>query len=75
MVEELIGSVELKESMPYGSIREMAKTFKHADTWISKVISGKQKGNPLIIECALKISDLHYETKDKLTEILKGYER
>jgi hypothetical protein len=73
MVDELKGSLELKESLPYGAIREMAKTFGNADTWISKVISGKQKGNPLVLECAVKISDLGFDYKDKLTEILQGY--
>jgi hypothetical protein len=50
MVEEVKGNLQLRQSLPYGAIREMAKIFGNADTWISKVVAGKQNGNPLIIK-------------------------
>lgn len=74
MVEEkLEGSEELRESLPYGSIEEIAKTFGHTAAWVAQVIAGRKKGNVLIIECAIKISDANYEIQDKVQEILKNY--
>lgn len=74
MVEEkLEGSKELRGSLPYGAIEAMAKTFNCTPAWIAKVVSGKFKGDVLIIECAFKVSDLNYELQDKIEEILKGY--
>lgn len=73
MVDELIGSLELRESLPFGAINEIAETFKKSPAWVAQVIAGKKKGNLLIIECSIKISDLNYETKDKIKQILDGY--
>ena len=74
MVEEkLEGSLELRESMPFGAIAEMAKAFNCTPAWIAQVISGKSTGHVLIIECALKISDANYEIKDTIAKILEGY--
>jgi hypothetical protein len=74
MVEELKGSKELRESLPYGAINKMALIFKYTPAYVAQVISGFKKGNPLIIECAIKVSDLNYELQDKLDAILKDYE-
>jgi hypothetical protein len=74
MVEMLKGSEALKESLPYGAIREMAKVFNRSDAWIGKVIAGKKVGNPLFIECAQKIAELSSENNEKLEQILKSYE-
>lgn len=73
LVEKLEGSEELRESLPYGAIEEIAKTFKHTAAWVAQVIAGRKKGNILIIECAFKISDANYEIKEKIEEILKNY--
>jgi hypothetical protein len=74
MVEMLKGSEALKESLPYGAIRGMAKVFNRSDAWIGKVIAGKKVGNPLFIECAQKIAELSSENNEKLEQILKSYE-
>jgi len=73
VVEKLEGSEELRESLPYGAIEEIAKTFEHTAAWVAQVIAGRKKGNTLIIECAYKISDANYEIKDKVQKILEGY--
>jgi hypothetical protein len=74
MVEEVKGNLQLRQSLPYGAIREMAKIFGNADTWISKVVAGKQNGNPLIIKCALDISNLHCKNNEELIKILRKYD-
>ena len=73
MVEEVKGNLQLRKSLPYGAIKEMAKVFGNADTWISKVVAGKQKGNPAIVKCALDISNLHSKNNKELTQILNKY--
>jgi hypothetical protein len=73
VVEKLEGSKELKQSLPYGAITKIAKIFKHSDAWCNHVITGKQKGNSLIIECAEKIADLHQLEIEKQEIILKSY--
>lgn len=74
MVEELVGSLELRNSLPFGAVNEIAKTFGHSSAWVAKVISGKKKGNQLIIECAIKISELNKDTKAKINNILYDYQ-
>lgn len=73
MVEELEGSIELRESLPFGAINEIAKTFGHTPAWVAQVIAGKKKGNVLIIECAIKISDANYDIKEQISKILETY--
>jgi hypothetical protein len=74
MGEKLKGSEALRESLPYGAVKEMALVFKKSDAWIAQVIAGKKIGNPLFIECAEKIAALETRSKDELKKILKGYE-
>jgi len=74
MVDEVKGNLKLKKSLPYGAIKEMAKVFGNADTWISKVVAGKQKGNPAIIKCALDISKFHSQKNKELRKILRKYD-
>ena len=71
---QIQGSKALRSRLPYGAIRGMAVTFKKSDMWISQVVSGKRKGNPLFIECAVKIAGLETRSKEELQKILKGYE-
>tara|TARA_R110001632_G_scaffold137804_2_gene253432 strand:+ start:20018 stop:20251 length:234 start_codon:yes stop_codon:yes gene_type:complete len=75
MVEELKGSEELRSSLPFGAINEIAETFGKTPAWVAQVIAGRKKGDLLIVECAFKISDVNYEIRDKIKEILKGYEK
>ena len=74
MGEKLKGSEALRESLPYGAVKEMALVFKKSDAWIAQVIAGRKIGNPLFIECAEKIAALEIRSKDELQKILKGYE-
>tara|TARA_B100000809_G_C15121558_1_gene524489 strand:- start:2499 stop:2744 length:246 start_codon:yes stop_codon:yes gene_type:complete len=67
------GSKSLKTSLPYGAIRKIAKVFGHSEVWVAAVISGKQSGNVLILECAEKIAELHFTETVKQSIILKGY--
>jgi len=74
MVEiNLEGSKVLKKSLPYGAITKIASVFNHSAAWCNHVISGNQKGNVLIIECAEKIANLHYLENKKQDEILNSY--
>jgi hypothetical protein len=74
MLGNLIGSEALRKSLPYGAIRKMAAAFGNADTWISKVVAGRQNGKPAILECASRISELESKSNIELNEILKEYE-
>lgn len=71
---EISGGEDLKATMPYGSIIAIAETFGKTPVWVGKLISAKATGNPLIVECASKISKLHLEYLENQSEILKGYE-
>lgn len=73
MVDELKGSETLRKQMPFGAIKKIAKTFGHTSAWVARVIAGTKKGDPSIIECAIKVSELQSEVEEKLTEILKDY--
>ena len=73
MVQEVEGSLALRESLPYGAIEEMAKSFNKTAAWIAQVIAGKKKGNVLIIECAIKISHANADIKKQINEILENY--
>lgn len=76
MVEETKPSEELKNSLPYGCLKQIAEAFNLSGiSYVSDVVSGKQKGNQLIIECAHRIA-LAYEDslfEDKKEEILNDY--
>ena len=74
MTKELVGSLELRNSLPFGAVNEIAQTFGHTSAWVAKVISGKKKGNQSIIECAIKIAALNHETKAKIKTILYDFE-
>tara|TARA_R110002096_G_scaffold397985_2_gene593984 strand:- start:499 stop:744 length:246 start_codon:yes stop_codon:yes gene_type:complete len=73
MLENLIGSEALRNSLPYGAIKKMAVAFGNADTWISKVVAGRQNGKVAILECAVRISKLQVKNNIELHEILKDY--
>ncbi len=73
MVEEVLGSLELRRSLPFGAVGAMAKTFGITPAWIGQVVAGKKIGDSSIIECAVKISALNEESQTKITEILKDY--
>ena len=51
----------------------MAVAFGNADTWISKVVAGRQNGKVAILECAVRISKLQVKNNIELHEILKDY--
>ena len=74
MGDKLKGSEALRDSLPYGAVKEMAVAFKKSDQWIAQVIAGRKIGNPLFIECAEKIAALENRSKADLRKILKGYE-
>lgn len=74
MIEELVGSIKLRNSLPFGAVSEIAKTFGHTSAWVAKVIAGKKKGNQLIIECAIRIADINHEIKIRIDTILNDYD-
>lgn len=56
MSTEKKGSVELKNRLPHGTLKLITEAFGYASQAnVSLVISGKKKGNILLIECAQKI--------------------
>ncbi len=76
MVEnKLTGSLELKESLPDGVLTKMAETFDKSVGWVGKVVKGSKNGDPLILECAHKISDAYKASnfEEVCKAILKDY--
>lgn len=76
MGEVLQGSVELREALPYGVLKQMAKVFNHKNqTYLGRIVAGKEKGDPLIVECAERIANAYEESgfDEKLETILKDY--
>ena len=44
MGDKLKGSEALRDSLPYGAVKEMALAFKKSDQWIAQVIAGRKIG-------------------------------
>ncbi|QOD60619.1 hypothetical protein H9I45_14965 [Polaribacter haliotis] len=77
MVDEIKGNIELKNALPYGTIKKITETFGYKSQGnVSEVIAGNKKGNTLLIECAEKIVTAYEDCgfEEKITEILKGYD-
>ncbi len=77
MVQKLEGSVELKDSLPYGALKKITEAFGfQGPSYVSEVISGKRTGNKLLIECAMRISDAYLDCgfEEELEKILKDYD-
>lgn len=76
MVDEIKPSVELKDALPYGTLKRIAAAFNlKGNGYVSDVISGKVKGNQLIIECAHRIAVAYEDCGflEKRDEILEDY--
>lgn len=76
MVDSITPSKELKDSLPYGSLKMISGAFGLSGVgYVSDVISGKVKGNTLIIECAHRIAVAYEDSlfEDLRDEILKDY--
>ncbi|AUC13805.1 hypothetical protein BTO06_00970 [Tenacibaculum sp. SZ-18] len=76
MGEELVGSDELRESLPYGIVKEITQVFGYKNqSYVSDIIKGEKKGNLKIIKCAAEIADIYkqsgFETGKK--KILESY--
>lgn len=73
MVQELKGSKELKEGLPYGALGAMAVVFGHTPDWISRVVEGKNESKKKIVECAFELSEVEAEKKEAIDKILDEY--
>jgi hypothetical protein len=76
MSKEKEGSVGLKNRLPHGSLKMITAAFGYASQAnVSLVISGKKKGNTLLIECAQKIDEAYRSSgfQKDFKSILKKY--
>lgn len=79
MVQDLVaqeiklGSKALKEALPYGAAKHIAIGFNCSDSWIGKVLSGRQKGDPKIIECAEELAEAQVKFQEKFHSIINKY--
>jgi hypothetical protein len=73
MVEVVKGSQELKKSLPYGALKEMAVVFGHSLRWISRVVGGDENGNVKIIECANDLADIEFDKQAEIKKVLDEY--
>lgn len=76
MVEEIEPSKDLKDALPYGTLKQIAAAFGLSGiSYVSDVISGKVKGNSLIIECAYRIAVAYEDCgfDDVKQKILEDY--
>ncbi|WP_435263040.1 hypothetical protein [Tenacibaculum sp. nBUS_03] len=72
-----MGSTELKESLPRGVLKHISETFGYKSyTWVGRVVSGKEKGDAKIIECASRIAAAYKASgfEEQKEKILKEYE-
>lgn len=72
MVHQEQGSVELKKSLPYGSLTQMADVFGKSREWISKVVSGKHYSKE-ILEAAIRIAEVSNDKQEEINNILDEY--
>lgn len=72
-VNLLQGSKELKAQLPYGAMRSMAQAFGCTERWIGRVVSGADKGDPMILQCANELADLEFEKREAIQKILDDY--
>ena len=72
-----MGSTDLKDSLPHGVLKSISETFGYKSyTWVGRVVSGKEKGDAKIIQCANRIADAYKASgfEEKKEKILKEYE-
>lgn len=65
------GNMSLRKRLPRGSIQQIADEMGVSWIWASKVITGKEKGDPKIIFMALEYAKLEDETRDKVLEMIE----
>lgn len=73
MVEQLIGSEELKKSLPYGAMSDMASVFGCSLNWIAKVVQGSATSKQKILECAVALKEVQEEKQEEIAKILDEY--
>jgi hypothetical protein len=67
---KVVGSPELRKSMPRGAVAALAAKYGCSWTWISAVVTGKASGSVSIIHDAEKLAAIHKQTASKMAEIL-----
>jgi hypothetical protein len=65
------GNMELRKRLPRGAIQQIADEMGVSWMWISKVITGKVKGDPKIIYMALEYAKLEDETRDAVLGMIE----
>ena len=69
------GNMELRKRLPRGAIQQIADEMGISWMWTSKVITGKEKGDPRIIFMALEYAKLEDETRDKVLIMIERNRR
>ena len=65
-IKVLQGSKELRDRMPKGSIGLLANKYGYSWIWIHRIVTGKAKGNPAIIEDAERLAGIEDEMKQRI---------
>lgn len=73
MSSVLTGSKALKNSLPYGAMKEMAAVFNCTDRWIARVVAGADKGDVKILECANELADIEFDKQEEIKKVLDDY--
>jgi hypothetical protein len=76
MEEREWGSLELRNSLPLGTLKKIAHSLNTSTVNVSEMVRGNRNpSNPFIINCAKEIADAYKESgfEDKRNEILEKY--
>ena len=65
------GSEELRKKLGRGDLAEIARTFGITKVWAERVVSGKDAGDPQIIEMALEMADLEEKKRLHLSQLIE----
>lgn len=65
------GSETLKERMPRGAVQVIADKLGFSWVWTNKVISGKENGDPRIINLAIEFAKKENQRREQLERIMK----
>ncbi len=66
------GSQELKERLPRGAIKALANKYGYSLVWISRVVTGRNNGDPRILEDALQMAVLEDEKRAQMHRIVSS---
>ena len=69
---EFLGSQELRKRLPRGAVKALATKYNYSLVWITRVITGKSKGDPRILADAFQMASVEDFKRAAMNEIMQS---